>query len=100
MSAAHRTAELERLRAEIDAVDRSIVDAFAERVRIVRRIGDLKQEAGQPVLDPSREAAVVRRAAERARGAGLDEEGVREIFWKLVGMSRRTQRGERGAAHG
>lgn len=96
MSAEARVAELERLRTEIDGVDRAIVDAFAERVRIARRIGDLKEEAGQPVLDPSREAAVVRRAAERARDAGLDAEGVREIFWRLVGMSRRTQRNERG----
>jgi len=97
---AAREAELDRLRSEIDAVDRSIVDAFAERVRIARRIGDLKEEAGQPVLDPSREAAVVRRAAERAREAGLDEEAVREVFWKLVGLSRRTQREERGGSHG
>jgi chorismate mutase len=93
-------AELDRLRAEIDAVDRDIVDAFARRVRIARRIGDLKEAAGQPVLDPSREAAVVRRAAERARGAGLDEEAVREVFWKLVGLSRRTQREGRGGDHG
>ena len=99
MSAGHET-ELDRLRAEIDAVDRSIVDAFTERVRIARRIGDLKEAAGQPVLDPSREAAVVRRAAERAREAGLDEEAVREVFWRLVGLSRRTQREERGESRG
>jgi chorismate mutase len=95
-----REPELDRLRSEIDAVDRSIVDAFAERVRIARRIGDLKEEAGQPVLDPSREAAVVRRAAERAREAGLDEEAVRELFWRLVGLSRRTQREERRGSRG
>jgi chorismate mutase len=50
------------------------------------------------VLDPAREAAVVRRSAERARDAGLDEEAVREIFWRLVGLSRRTQREESGDA--
>jgi chorismate mutase len=92
--------ELEWLRSEIDSVDQAIVDAFARRVAIARRIGDLKEAAGQPVLDPSREAAVVRRAAERARGAGLDEEAVREVFWRLVGLSRRTQREERGGSGG
>lgn len=97
---ASRESELEQLRSEIDAVDRSIVDALVERVRIARRIGDLKEAAGQPVLDPSREAAVVRRAAERAREVGLDEEAVRELFWRLVGLSRRTQRDERGAERG
>lgn len=94
------TAELEELRAAIDAVDRAIVDAFALRVRTACRIGEVKEGLGQPVLDPSREVAVVRRAAERAREAGLDDEAVREIFWKLVGLSRRTQRDERGGDHG
>ena len=96
MSADIPAAELDRLRSEMDAVDRAIVEAFARRVSIARRIGDLKEEAGRPVLDPSREAAVVRRAAERAREAGLDEEAVREVFWRLVGLSRRTQRDVRG----
>ncbi|NJD18998.1 MAG: chorismate mutase [Gemmatimonadetes bacterium] len=100
MSADERTAELERLRREIDAVDRSIVASFTRRVAIARRIGELKEEVGQPVLDPSREAAVVRRAAERAREAGLDEEAVREVFWRLVGLARRTQRDERGGSRG
>jgi len=100
MSAGPHAAELERLRAEIDAVDEALVGAMARRVAIARRIGDLKEAAGQPVLDPSREAAVVRRAAERAREAGLDEEAVREVFWRLVGLSRRTQREERGGSRG
>lgn len=100
MSVEERAAELERLRREIDDVDRSIVEAFTRRVAIARRIGELKEELGQPVLDPSREAAVVRRAAERARDAGLDEEAVREVFWRLVGLSRRTQRDERGGPRG
>jgi len=90
-------AELEALRGSVDAVDRAILEAFAERVRIVRRIGDVKEELGQPVLDPAREAAVVRRAAETAREAGLDDEAVRDLFWRLVGLSRRTQREERVA---
>lgn len=91
---------LESLRRRVDEVDRSLVEAFALRVRIALRIGEVKEALGQPVLDPGREAAVVRRAAERAREEGLDEEAVREIFWKLVGLSRRTQRDERGGKHG
>ena len=47
MSADERGAELERLRAEIDDVDRSIVESFTRRVAIARRIGELKEAAGQ-----------------------------------------------------
>jgi len=88
--------ELLKLRLEIDAVDRAIVEAVGMRVLLGTRIGEIKKERGLPVLDPAREAAVVRRAAERARDAGLDEEAVREIFWRLIGLSRRTQRDEPG----
>jgi chorismate mutase/prephenate dehydratase len=83
-----------KLRLEIDAIDRAIVEAIGLRVLVGTRIGEIKQELDLPVLDPAREAAVVRRAAERARDAGLDGEAVREIFWRLVGLSRRTQRDE------
>ena len=93
-------AELEGLRLQVDAVDRTILETFALRVRLARRIGEVKEALGQPVLDPGREAAVVRRAAESAREAGLDAEAVREIYWKLVGLSRSTQREERGGTHG
>jgi chorismate mutase len=43
------------------------------------------------VLDPAREAAVVRRAGTVARDAGLEDEDVRYIFWHLIGLSRRAQ---------
>jgi chorismate mutase len=44
-----------------------------------------------PILDPTREAAVIRRVTEVAREAELPTEPVREIFWQIVGMSRRMQ---------
>lgn len=82
---------LEDLRAEIERLDGLIVDALARRVAVARHIGALKRERGDAVLDPGREAGVVRRAAARARERGLPEEEVRQIFWQIVGMARRSQ---------
>jgi chorismate mutase len=84
-------AELARLRAEIERIDRGIVGLIAERVAVARRVGPLKQALGMPILDPPREAAIVRRAGELARDAGLHDEDVRYVFWHLVGLSRRVQ---------
>jgi chorismate mutase len=83
--------ELEAIRAEIGRVDEAIIFLIAERLRLARRVGDLKRTAGLGVLDPSREAAVVRRAGVLARERGLDDEAVRDLFWRLIEMARTAQ---------
>ncbi|HST63260.1 MAG TPA: chorismate mutase [Longimicrobium sp.] len=84
-------AELRRVRVEIERIDRGIIGLIAERVALAREVGPLKQALGMPILDPPREAAVVRRAGELAREAGLPDEDVRYVFWHLVGLGRRVQ---------
>jgi chorismate mutase / prephenate dehydratase len=61
---------LEDLRAEIDGIDRRILDLLIERSAVVRRIGDVKGDRldGRPALRPAREAQILRRLAEHARG--------------------------------
>jgi chorismate mutase len=84
-------AELSRCRDEIERIDDQIVGLLAHRLAIGKRTGDLKRVAGLPILDPVREADVVRRVAALAREAGLPAEPIREIFWQIVEMSRRAQ---------
>jgi chorismate mutase len=83
--------ELTRCREEIERIDRDIIALLARRLTLGKRTGDLKRDAGLPILDPTREAAVIRRVTEEAREAGLPPEPVREVFWQIVGMSRRAQ---------
>jgi chorismate mutase len=84
-------AGLAALRTRIEQIDRDLVDLIAERTEVAREVGELKRELGLPVLDPAREAAVVRRAGTLARAAGLPDEDVRYLFWHLVGLCRRAQ---------
>jgi hypothetical protein len=37
-------------------------------------------------VDPGREAKVLRLAGERARKAGLPEEPVRDVYWRIVAL--------------
>src|SRR5689334_15332458 len=85
------TAELARCREEIEGIDNQIVSLLARRLTLGKRTGELKRVAGLPILDPTREAAVIRRVTAVARDAELPTEPVREIFWQIVGMSRRVQ---------
>ena len=84
-------AELAQCRSEIEAIDRRIVGLIAERVAIGRKTAMLKRAAGLPILDPQREAEVIRRAVMSAREHDLPPEAVREMFWRVVGLSRRAQ---------
>lgn len=84
-----------RLRAQIAALDEKIVQCMAERVELAGRIGVLKRDVGVGVLDPGREAAVIRHAVAVAREHGLPIEPVREIFWTLMELCRTAQVEER-----
>ena len=84
-------AELARCRARIGEVDAGLVALLAERVGLAKRTAALKHAAGLSLLDPQREAEVIRRAGELAREHALDVEAVRQLFWQIVGLSRRAQ---------
>jgi chorismate mutase len=86
------TTELGRLREQIEQLDRALIDLIAQRVRLAREVGTEKVVAGLPTLDPEREAAVVQGAVAVAREAGLEiDDEIRQIFWLLIGLSRRAQ---------
>lgn len=82
---------LDRLREQVSECDRELIEVLSRRRGLVREVGKLKARLGFPVTDPRREAAVVRRAAEMARAAGLDEELIRDLIWKIMSASRDQQ---------
>ena len=82
---------LVEMRAQIESIDRALIDKIAERVEAARAVGRAKKEHHLAIMDTAREAAVVRRAVELAREAQLNEEEVREIFWHIIGLCRRAQ---------
>ena len=84
---------LDRLRGAIEALDAELVRVMEERRALVIEIGRVKKELGLPVMDPTREAAVVRRAAAMARDQGGDEEMVRDVLWRIIASARDQQEG-------
>jgi chorismate mutase len=92
--------ELSTCRQEIESIDNDLVELLARRLRLGQRIAELKRIAELPILDPTREAAVIRRVTMVAREAGLPTEPVREVFWQIVGMSRRAQEESDARARG
>ena len=83
--------ELDKCRAEIAEIDSQLIELLRKRVDIARQTGVLKREMRLPILDPKREAAVIRRVVEEARVRGLDEELIREILGHVLGLSSNAQ---------
>ena len=89
-------AALAECRAEIDEVDRRIVGLLNERVLVVQRIGEIKQNSGLNVYEPNREKKVL----ENVLGSNIlgtekgplpDEAAVR-IFERIMDEMRTIQR--------
>ena len=87
---------LEELRDRILALDDELIRLVGQRRDLVVEVGVLKGELGLPVLDPGREASVVRRAAARARELGIDEEMVRDVVWRIIAAARDAQESRSG----
>ena len=85
---------LDELRKRIEQLDADLVRLIGERRQLVVEIGRVKAELGLPVLDPTREAAVVRRAAALARETGGDEEMIRDVIWRIMASARDQQEGK------
>ena len=73
-------AELERLRAQIDRINDSLLETLNERARLAREVGMLK--VGQ-AYRPEREAQVLRRVKERNAGP-LSDEAVALLFREIM----------------
>jgi chorismate mutase len=84
---------LDAARKRISEVDDALIRTIGERRDLVLAVARAKEALGRPVLDPAREAAVVRRAAERARELGVDEEMTRDVIWRIIAAARATQEG-------
>ena len=86
-----RSPSLATLRAEIDRIDKELVELLNRRSDVAVQIGQIKQAQGLDIWSPSREDEVVARAIQASRGP-LPHESLRLIFRELMSSSRSLQR--------
>src|SRR3954467_8823356 len=83
--------DLRRLRDEIGAVDRGILEALNRRFDLVRRINKHKQGAGRPVIDAEREAELLQEL--NAANAGpLSRDAVEALFGAVLDVMKQELR--------
>ncbi len=86
--------DLALLRESIEHIDDALLVLLSERQQMARQVGAAKRALGVAIADPAREAAVMRRVAERARELALDADAMRELFRRIIALSREEQRSE------
>ena len=87
-----KRASLERLRAEIEELDRRLFSVIAERMGLVSEIGSLKRQLGLPASDPVREAQLKARLKEHTAGV-LEPQHIEELSTAILRVSRDLQGG-------
>jgi chorismate mutase len=79
---------VQEMRVAISQADREILAAVNRRLELVTRLHSYKREHGYPIVDRSREAALLAELA-AANPGPLSDEGLRELFTSLIGVTTR-----------
>jgi chorismate mutase len=83
-------------RRRMDEIDKKLVELLNERSQCALEIGRLKQEAGIPIYQPTRENEVLANAETNNRGP-LSHAAIRRLFERVIDEARSA---ERLAMHG
>ena len=83
--------DLTSIREKLSAADAALVEALAERQRLVREVARAKAPGTAALRDVGREEDVLTRVAELGRANGLDPFHVTRLFREILGQSLRTQ---------
>ncbi len=88
--------ELTELRAEIEALDRRLLETLNRRLELVAAVRRHKDEAGERWIDPEREAKLLNGLVEANPGP-LSERGVRALFSAVLDVLKQEVAAERPA---
>lgn len=80
--------ELEKLREQIDSLDKIIAEAYAKRLEVVQSIGEYKRQNNVAVLDSGREEIVYNNVTAYANG---HENEVHDLYQFIMDYSKNKQ---------
>jgi chorismate mutase/prephenate dehydratase len=83
--------KLAPLRAQIDAIDKQILELLNQRARVAQEVGHVKAATDAPVFRPEREMQVLRNVAERNPGPLIDGD-VQTIFREVMSACRALEK--------
>ena len=82
--------ELEKIRKELDEVDRQIVELYEKRMALACEVAESKRTSGKNVFDKAREDAKLKSVSGLVKKPEY-RQGVQDLFGQLMGSSRKLQ---------
>ena len=76
--------EIRPHRETIDRLNNDIIDKLKERVDAALKIGEIKKRHGKPVVDKTREQAILDRIRDKAEAKDMDPDCLERIFKEII----------------
>ena len=76
--------DLNNIRAQLDLVDRQLVDVLAQRRALINEVIEFKRARGMAVVDRAREDAMLDRIGTMAGEKGLDPRIARQVLRAVI----------------
>ncbi len=90
-AAAEATAELARLRAEIDRIDHALLELLNQRAELGRSVGALKERSGMPVYSAARERDLLAGLV-RANPGPFPNAAIEPVYREIISATRSLER--------
>jgi len=75
--------QLEKLRTDIDTIDRELLRLIKKRLNLTGEIGRIKKENNMDIIDSSREEALLEALTKQCEEMKLDKVFIKNV-WRLI----------------
>lgn len=84
--------DLDTLREQVQQIDKDIVKLLSDRQLLSKKIGQVKKETGQAIVDPEREQALENYYDTLSHSYSLDPTFLKQLFKLIILESREQQK--------
>ena len=82
---------IKEIRKAIDSIDADLLKLFSDRAQLAIELGELKNDLGLAIYDPTREREIIEMMLSKNEGP-LDDKAVVGLFQRIIDESRRVEK--------